>query len=169
MNQRDDAGRGRHPITESIEAGQRADDATIARERAIKAIRGDIRRALPPRVAKELNPFVPTLAAEAVLDDFDRLAGLLGYTKPVTLEPEALDELLKSMGYSRPRLVETIEELEALPDEAVVRDSYETVFEILQPVAWASCPWTGEGKDCGYPLTEITLPATVLWVPKEAE
>ncbi|NKS42281.1 hypothetical protein GS496_17165 [Rhodococcus hoagii] len=80
---------------------------------------------------------------------------------------EHLADAILAAGYSRPRVVETFEELQALPDETVVRDSDDAVFEILQPVAWASCPWTGEGKDFGYALTEIALPATVLYLPEE--
>ncbi len=85
--------------------------------------------------------------ANHILADFDRLAGLLGY--------------------SRPRVAETEADIRALPAGAVIRDAITNVGELgyakgVMYVFWA-------GNECEDELAEITLPATVLRMPEEAK
>lgn len=81
--------------------------------------------------------------ADRIIANFDRLAALLGY--------------------SRPRAVETIEELDALPEGSVVRHKHYGVM--------AKCgeDWHRPGDELGLSSYSLHPDATVLWVPEEAE
>lgn len=68
----------------------------------------------------------------------------------------------------RPRVVETIEELDALPFETIIRTCTDITYEASS---------TSEGRRVWFPIAVanadysdgIALPATVLWVPEEAK
>ncbi|WP_424807461.1 hypothetical protein [Rhodococcus sp. 27YEA15] len=83
--------------------------------------------------------------------------------------PEALDLLesveaiVESMGLRKPRTVETIAELEALPERSVVQNKHGYPGEI-SPVSGRSVIFWA-GNECEDELTEVALPATVLFTP----
>lgn len=60
------------------------------------------------------------------------------------------------------RVIDTVEELEALADETVIRDQAGDVFEAL-PDAGGMLFWLG---DEAFPPSSVRLPATVLWEPE---
>lgn len=79
------------------------------------------------------------------------------------LPPEELADRLLEVGWRPPaRVVTTVEELNALPDGTVIRDSIEYVAESLHGMWYV----TGGGRHSG---TELAPPATVLWEPEEGE
>ena len=78
---------------------------------------------------------------------------------------ESVEAIVEKMGLRKPRSVDSVEELAALPDESVIRDADTAVFEILEGTAWATSPWTGMGKDFGYDFDQVALPAHVLFAP----
>ena len=67
-----------------------------------------------------------------------------------------------------PRTIETVEELNALWIEAVVRSSGQTIWEKgdyeedSKGLTW----WISPGDSRAYPVHQITLPATVLFDPE---
>lgn len=72
------------------------------------------------------------------------------------------DHLLKQGWRPPARTVTTVEELDALPVGTVIRDSIEYVAESLHGMWYV----TGGGRHGG---TELALPATVIYEPKEGE
>ncbi|MGF7125034.1 hypothetical protein [Rhodococcus sp. BE178] len=72
-----------------------------------------------------------------------------------------LAERLAERGYSRPRVVETITALRALPMGAVVRTPNGLVFQRFHSY------WGLTGDPNEFPTQDITLPATVLHLPEE--
>ncbi|MBM4645588.1 hypothetical protein GS464_24570 [Rhodococcus hoagii] len=85
----------------------------------------------------------------------------------VTLrDAQQIANAVRTAGYSRPRVVRTMTELEALPVGTVIRDALTNVGELGTTVKcgvhvfWA-------GNECEDELTDITLPATVLYLPEE--
>lgn len=72
-----------------------------------------------------------------------------------------LAERLTERGWSRPRVVETIEELEALPVGSVVRDRLTEVHELFND-GWVEC-----GYAAAFDAEALALPATVLYLPEE--
>jgi len=78
-------------------------------------------------------------------------------------------ERILAAGYSKPRTITTVDELNALPGEAVLRNAKGNICEV----------WTlelGEGPSImvysvpgnaeDWPVDRIALPATVLWEPQ---
>ncbi|WP_202876771.1 hypothetical protein, partial [Mannheimia haemolytica] len=75
-------------------------------------------------------------------------------------------EAVHAAGYSRPRVVRTMTELEALPVGTVIRDALTNVGELGTTVkCGAHVFWAG--NECEDELIDITLPATVLYLPEE--
>lgn len=74
------------------------------------------------------------------------------------------DDILAA-GYRKPRTVTTIEELEALPGNSVVRDNgVGYVWDKADGELW----WRA-GVDDEYHADKIKLPATVLYVPEAGD
>ncbi|MDH6282907.1 hypothetical protein [Prescottella agglutinans] len=67
------------------------------------------------------------------------------------------------LGYSRPRVVETIKELEALPVWSVVRDRRKYTLERCDH------GWFIPGRAGYRDARDIALPATVRYLPEEAK
>lgn len=68
---------------------------------------------------------------------------------------------LIAQGYRKPRMVTSLEDLEALPFEAVIRDAEGHVLE-----RWGDAEhvmWSTPGCKWFVPVTEIALPVTVLY------
>lgn len=65
-----------------------------------------------------------------------------------------------------PRVVETVEELDALPARAVVRESGGTVWDRASHAYSDDLRWWQPGEEDDYPSSVITLPATVLYQPE---
>lgn len=61
--------------------------------------------------------------------------------------------------------VRTVEQLEALPDMAVVRDNCATVWEKCTNYGLPD-PWFCTGNEREQPASSVSLPATVLWQPE---
>lgn len=73
------------------------------------------------------------------------------------------DALIRS-GYTKPRQVNTVEELDALPFESVVRDEQGHVLE-----RWGGpeeSVWVTVMVNAFIPPADIALPATVLYTPE---
>lgn len=66
-------------------------------------------------------------------------------------------------GYSRPRVVETVEELDALPAGTVIRT--DNTFPLEKVPNEFGTPWAYGAKLCAN--RSVQLPATVLYLPKE--
>ncbi len=78
-------------------------------------------------------------------------------------ECDLVQHLAPALEQSRPRVVETVEELDALPVLSVIREAHGYTLERL------SDGWFRAGVPGGYPLGNKTmLPATVLYTPEEA-
>lgn len=88
----------------------------------------------------------PARITDRILADFDRLAGLLGY--------------------SRPRVVETEAELDALPEDSIVLDACGCAYRKDGP---GRTVWLGFGDEGTLDWTCVDLPAAVLWMPGEAK
>jgi hypothetical protein len=79
----------------------------------------------------------------------------------------AMKQMLAELGYRKPRTITTAEELDALPQDAVVRDADRCVFDrdhIIDeshPLRWHPA---GVAVDVGSEF--IALPATVLYEPE---
>ncbi|MBM4653848.1 hypothetical protein GS462_26535 [Rhodococcus hoagii] len=99
----------------------------------------DARRATDAEAAEQ--------AADWVLGMFDHLAGVLGY--------------------SRPRVVETIDQLASLPDGTAIHNANGTLGELSTVGGVRVAFWAG--NECEDELIEpwIGLPATVLYLPEE--
>ncbi|MDH6279510.1 hypothetical protein [Prescottella agglutinans] len=80
----------------------------------------------------------------------------------IALEYHVADAILAA-GYSSPRVVETIEELEALPVWSVVRDRRKYTLERCDH------GWFIPGRAGYRDARDIAIPATVLYVPEEAK
>ncbi|ORL93422.1 hypothetical protein A5N78_04610 [Prescottella equi] len=70
-------------------------------------------------------------------------------------------------GYSRPRVVETIVQLEVLPAGAVVLTEQGGVYEAKDHIPYRT--WREAGSRYVSTSSDLALPATVLWVPEEAK
>ena len=116
--------------------------------------------------------------------EYSRLTGLANSPDgPWSIAPENIranwrqsfircGEILAEAGWTPPaRVIETIEELDALPVGAVIRywDSPHA-----EPGVWqrADCPahespwWICTGVETPFDTAEIPLPVTVLWMPE---
>lgn len=78
-------------------------------------------------------------------------------------------EALIAAGYRKPRIITTIEELNALPEHSIIRDPDGSTGELHDGESW-DVPrvifWCG--NECeDVPDARLNLPATVLYVPNE--
>lgn len=80
-----------------------------------------------------------------------------------TRDAEAIVESLLAAGVQIPRVMETIEELEAMPAGSAIRDGEACICER------DGDGWLITGSRNGYIHRDILLPATVLYVPAEAK
>lgn len=71
---------------------------------------------------------------------------------------------IRAAGYSRPQVVESVEGLEALPVGSVVLTEQGGVYELAWQETWME---TGDHNPHGH--EDLSLPATVLYAPQEAE
>jgi hypothetical protein len=75
---------------------------------------------------------------------------------------ETVDALIAA-GYTKPRIITTVEELDALPVNSVVRDFKEFIYDKWDDEDTPGFPWwvtTGDSRQ--YASRVIALPATVL-------
>ncbi|QDF19942.1 hypothetical protein HWC44_gp055 [Mycobacterium phage ThetaBob] len=75
--------------------------------------------------------------------------------------PETIAELVAEVERLRPRVIETVEQLDALPDLSVVRDKVGTIWEKEHYVGPVDHWWT-TGNDEPQPVSCVRLPAVVL-------
>ena len=102
----------------------------------------------------------------------DELAGLIragAEDAASTIDPGTAKKLadeLVAAGYRKPRALVTVEELDALPEGAVVLSEQGGVWE-RQEVSPGSLLWVEASPGRGYPQPsgEIALPATVIHCP----
>lgn len=59
-----------------------------------------------------------------------------------------------------PREITTVAELDALPNDVVIRDSGGDIYEM------AGRDWYMPGLECSYPTWSIQLPALLIWNPE---
>ncbi|WP_139794562.1 hypothetical protein [Prescottella equi] len=76
-----------------------------------------------------------------------------------------LAERLTERGWSRPRVVETIEQLVELPVGAVVLTEQGGVYEARSTVPYQT--WRETGSRYVHTPADLALPATVLYLPEE--
>lgn len=67
--------------------------------------------------------------------------------------------------YRKPRMITTVEELDALPDESVVRSDFGVIHEKRVEFDTSRVVWVCPGDTDEHTAGKITLPATVLWEP----
>lgn len=83
--------------------------------------------------------------------------------------PHEVADAILAAGYSRPRVVETIEELEVLPEGAVVLTEqggiYEAELSGIPPTSART--WWATGWQYPASPSDLALPATVLYLPEE--
>lgn len=77
-------------------------------------------------------------------------------------------------GYRKPRVIETLEELEALPEHVVIREDGGRIFERSEFLAInlsydLTRPWFSCAALSGLRTDTIRLPATVLYMPEETQ
>lgn len=68
---------------------------------------------------------------------------------------------------SRPRVVETVEELDALPVHAVIRDRHGRIHERWDPAVEGDHGWVRSGWAFNDVAAIPLVPATVLYLPEE--
>ena len=78
---------------------------------------------------------------------------------PLHLE-QAVQELAQTVERHYRSRIETVEQLDALPDDSVVRDDSRYVYEKATSRRWHQPGWEGHRWS-----DEIDLPAVVLWSP----
>jgi hypothetical protein len=83
---------------------------------------------------------------------------------------EAMADAILAAGYTKPRTISTVEELDALPVDSVVRSDmcnvYVKDYDLDDPSAiW----WVTAGAVSEYQSNRILLPATVLYEPTPKE
>ena len=74
--------------------------------------------------------------------------------------------LLRWVERLRPKPIETIAQLDALPDRVVVIDRTGTVWEKDNQPAGADEPWWSPGTSFGLGSDQIALPARVIHMPE---
>ncbi|WP_280201293.1 hypothetical protein [Nocardia cyriacigeorgica] len=102
--------------------------------------------------------------------DRDTLAYLILDCVETLASPSETADYLIERGWRPPaRVIETAEELDALPNGTIIRDADGDVFEASADgrVFWATLPDSGWHTDHGFAADELTLPAVVLWEPEQ--
>jgi len=94
----------------------------------------------------------------AVIESAKRRDGFGSYIRP----EQAADAILAA-GYSRPKQVSTVAELDALPTESLVRSEQGGVWH--KEASGSGCVWTEPGAQWWHWATDIALPAMVLYSP----
>lgn len=74
--------------------------------------------------------------------------------------------ILKAGWRTPARVIETVEELESLVDETVIRDQVGDVFEALPNIDLRTDFWRG---DEAFQPSSVRLPAVVLWEPGDGD
>jgi len=75
-------------------------------------------------------------------------------------------DAILAAGYSKPRTITTVEELDAIPAWSVVRSEQATIWEKFEGNGgdfWAETMTLGK-----HPSSHIALPATVIYSPEES-
>lgn len=78
-------------------------------------------------------------------------------------DAQAVADHLWAEGYRKPRIVGSVADVEILPDWTVVRSRDKQVGELVT-VAGRKCVFWA-GNECEDELSDINLPATVLFAP----
>ncbi|MDJ0322137.1 hypothetical protein [Pseudarthrobacter sp. PS3-L1] len=88
---------------------------------------------------------------------------------PVVQDADVMAELADALieaGYRKPRIITTVEELEALKPDAVVRSFMEVIYERTFSFRTPNKPyWQSPGNELPTASSRISLPATVLYEP----
>lgn len=79
----------------------------------------------------------------------------------------ATADAILAAGYRKPRTITTIEELNALPDESIVRTRHGDILELDEDRTGEWRNGYRPGWDIGFIASEHDLPATLLWSPDE--
>jgi hypothetical protein len=98
------------------------------------------------------------------VNNLDELAEIIGNSLITRNSPEQTAGEILTAGYLKPRIINTAEELDALPVESVVRSDMGNVYvkdyDLDAPSAiW----WVTAGAVSEFPSIVISLPATVLF------
>lgn len=96
-------------------------------------------------------------------DELWQLVNLAANVETDRSEIDRATDAILAAGYSKPRVITTVEELDALPGESVVRDQSGMVYELDYIVAeplnkW----WITPGSEGHGSNRSVDLPATVL-------
>ena len=76
-------------------------------------------------------------------------------------------DAILAAGYRKPRTVTTVEELDALPFETVIRDGDDCVLERWGDIEESG--WVTVMVTSFVPRDQITLPATILYEPEASK
>jgi len=106
--------------------------------------------------------------AELIGSKLDRLFGSREFG-PAKQDFDLADELI-SAGYSKPRTITTVEELDALPAKSVIlgRAGMPLVSDGDKVEPWASVCEDPYGGPIWKNSADIALPATVIYSPEES-
>lgn len=96
----------------------------------------------------------------------DDIQTALGYRHIFIEDDESLTiaNRLQAEGWSKRRMVDSIEELEALPHESAVRDAMGDVYEKWSPPDESKTEWMTPGTSW---TPDPTLPVTVIYTPED--
>lgn len=112
-----------------------------------------------------LNPDALSRASDTISDRYDG-NGYEGTANEIA--EDAIRAYLAALPTAQPRTVETVEQLDALPAETVIKAADGNVYEQNTLDPRLSAQWVATGSK--YPVVPecVELPATVLWAPAEA-
>ena len=105
-------------------------------------------------------------------DPRTELARLLGIHFPQSAAGDdylwSMADVIMGRGFRKPRVITTAEELDTLPDEAVVSSDFGVIHQKTVEFDTDRVTWVCPGDTDEHTAGKITLPATVLYEP-EAE
>lgn len=85
-------------------------------------------------------------------------------TDDLWIDGQLADAILAA-GWRKPRVVETVEELSALPNGALIRDANGEVAEHRIGAGWEY--WVLLASEEAYTSSMFRFPPTVIWTPEE--
>jgi len=89
--------------------------------------------------------------------------GILVNGSDIDNTADSLSYAVLAAGYSKPRTISTVKELDALPEHSVVRSGEGAVWESDSGV------WYETASRLLHVAADIALPATVLYAPEESK
>ncbi|ART68180.1 hypothetical protein BTO20_05900 [Mycobacterium dioxanotrophicus] len=111
--------------------------------------------------------------SELDLDELENATRGLVYMSDGTRASEKLGRivdahrlLIAEVRRLRPTLIETVEQLDALPDRSIVHESHRDVAWMKDGRYTRNEPWWATGSEVEEPATAIVLPVRVLYTPE---